>query len=222
MKNKTNKIKQISNLKLLLTNEVHLGNSKVMWNPFMAPYIYGTRHGRHIFNLNETLKLFKRALNFLQISLQKRNKILFVGHPLGYGNKFRSKLMSNDPFKQLSYLPNQSALGGFLTNWSTHQNYREKALNSLNKSIKSKRIDLYEGLSNLQRKPDIIIFFNYKENLNLINEAKKLNIPVIVFLDTIDDPRGIDYPIPCNTKSRKSGKIYMDLISHIIEKNHVK
>ena len=46
-------------------------------------------------------------------------------------------------------------------------------------------------------------------------EAKKLNIPIIVFL-IAPDPDNIDFPIPGNDDARRSINLYCDLIKKTI------
>ena len=50
-----------------------------------------------------------------------------------------------------------------------------------------------------------------------MNEAKKLNIPIIAVLDTNSDPTGIDFPIPGNDDARRSINLYCDLLRSTIK-----
>ena len=49
-----------------------------------------------------------------------------------------------------------------------------------------------------------------------VNEAKKLNIPIIAILDTNSDPTNINFPIPGNDDARRSINLYCDLIKQTI------
>ena len=44
--------------------------------------------------------------------------------------------------------------------------------------------NLFYGLRNLNKKPDLIFIFNAEDNLNVIKEAHKADIPVMCILDT--------------------------------------
>lgn len=219
MKLKNNTITQQLNVKGLLKNDVHLGYHKMLWNPQMAPFIYGIRHQQHVFDLNKTLVYLRKSLVFLSEVLTKKGNVLFVGSPIGYKDSFKLLLEQ----KNLSWIDNGSAVGGLLTNWDTHYNYRKKFYNRVDGKTESRIIKRFEksfgNITQLQTKPDLIVFFDNKLNQGLLKEAVEMNIPVISFLDSNDNPKNIDYPIPANTKSNKAGKFYMDLFSHIIKKS---
>ena len=51
------------------------------------------------------------------------------------------------------------------------------------------------------RKPDIIFLVNPNENQNVIDEANRLNIPIIAIIDSNSSIKGITYPIPANNNS---------------------
>jgi small subunit ribosomal protein S2 len=46
-----------------------------------------------------------------------------------------------------------------------------------------------------------------------IQEARKLNIPVIAILDTNSDPDGVAFPIPGNDDAARALQLYCDLIA---------
>jgi len=49
-----------------------------------------------------------------------------------------------------------------------------------------------------------------------IQEARKLNIPIIAILDTNCDPDGITYPIPGNDDAARAIQTYCDLIADAV------
>ena len=66
-------------LKEMVKNAVHFGHPTHKWNPKMKPYIYGSKYGVHIFDLQKTAKRLVKALNFLEESVKNNKEILFVG-----------------------------------------------------------------------------------------------------------------------------------------------
>jgi small subunit ribosomal protein S2 len=217
MKIKNNlKIKDIIEVKTLLKNDVHLGCHKSSWNPKMTPFIYGIRQDQHLFDLNKTVFLLRQSLIVLTKILETEGQVLFIGHPIGYQRSFTNLLK----IKNIPYLKSGSTIGGLLTNWQTHFLYRNSFLkykkHKVSHGAASRFEKIFGNLSKLTKKPDLIIFFDVTENKGLVNEAIRIDIPIIAFLDTKDSPMNIDYPIPANTKSYKAGKLYFDLFSHII------
>ena len=57
----------------------HFGHQTQRWNPKMLPYIYGSRNGIHIINLDVALQCWARAKKFLTDRAAQGAKILFVG-----------------------------------------------------------------------------------------------------------------------------------------------
>ena len=58
----------------------------------MAPFIKGSRHEQHIFDLNKTIVFLRKSLMFLEEVLKDKGEVLFVGHPVGYKNSFKKIL----------------------------------------------------------------------------------------------------------------------------------
>jgi small subunit ribosomal protein S2 len=46
-----------------------------------------------------------------------------------------------------------------------------------------------------------------------IQEARKLNIPVVAILDTNSDPDGVAYPVPGNDDAARALQLYCDLVA---------
>ena len=63
----------------LLEAGAHFGHQTHRWNPKMKPYIFGDRNGVHIIDLSQTVPLFARALDFVNQTVARGGKVLFVG-----------------------------------------------------------------------------------------------------------------------------------------------
>jgi small subunit ribosomal protein S2 len=61
--------------------------------------------------------------------------------------------------------------------------------------------------------PDLIVVVDTNKEQLAIQEANKLNIPVIAILDSNCNPEGIDYPIPGNDDASRAISLYCDLIA---------
>ena len=212
----------------LLDAGVHFGHKKNYWNPKMAQYVYGTRNGIHVIDLQQTFPLLHNALNFLKGVASKNGKILFVGT-----KRQASELLSDYATKCGQYFVNHRWLGGMLTNWSTVsasiktlQTY-EESLNSENSYFtKKEKLDLDRkrakldrvlgGIRNMGGKPDAIFVIDTNREALAIAEAKRLGIPVVAIIDTNCDPDLIDYAIPGNDDASKAIELYLKLSSEAI------
>jgi len=63
----------------LLEAGAHFGHQTHRWNPRMKPYIFGDRNGVHIIDLSQSVPLFARALDFVNSTVARGGKVLFVG-----------------------------------------------------------------------------------------------------------------------------------------------
>jgi hypothetical protein len=64
--------------------------------------------------------------------------------------------------------------------------------------------------------PDIMFVIDTNKEAIAIQEARKLNIPVIATLDTNCDPDGITYPIPANDDAARAIALYCDLVADTV------
>lgn len=204
-------------MKELLEAGVHFGHQTKRWNPKMKPYIFAARKGIHIIDLQQTLKFFERAYEFIEDASAVGKIILFVC----------TKKQGQDEIKEgaiacgMPYVTHKW-LGGLLTNFSTVKKGVEN-LKKLDELIESGDINKYtkkeakiltkkrdnlekylSGIKDMTKLPDIIIAVDTKREELAIKEANKLNIPVVALVDTNCDPDPIDYVIPGNDDAIRS------------------
>jgi len=196
---------------------VHYGHTPKEWNPKMAPYILYTKYGYHIFDLVKTSKLLRLAGNVLQKKAEKKEKFLFVGT-----SRISSSIVAKQAKRCQSYYINYRWLGGMLTNWATIQKRIDRLkeferletegyLDSLSKkeyNKQRKEMDklrrLFNGIKDMTKLPDAIIFTNQLKDSLAIQECLRLGIPAISIVDSNCNPDLIPYPIPANDDSSSS------------------
>jgi small subunit ribosomal protein S2 len=84
---------------------------------------------------------------------------------------------------------------------------------------KDKLQKVYEGVIDLDRRPDVLFIIGLSQAKTAFEEAKKNNIPVIAVCNTDCNPRLVDYVIPGNDKSEKSISFFANLVAEVIGKN---
>ena len=67
-------------MRQLLEAGVHFGHQTHRWNPKMESFLYGTRNGIHIIDLQQTAPLLYRALDAVRATVAEGGRVLFVGH----------------------------------------------------------------------------------------------------------------------------------------------
>ena len=215
-------------IKALLEAGVHFGHRKNHWNPEMAKYIYGVKNKVHIIDLKQSAYLLYNALRVIYTVASNNGKVLFVNT-----KKQSTDIVKNAAEKCNQYYVNHRWLGGMLTNWTTVSSsiktlkkyeeildseeglYTKKELLDFTRK-KEKLEKAIGGIRNLGGLPDILFVIDVKTHAIAIQEANKLNIPVIAVVDTNSSPKGVDFVIPGNDDSRKSIELYCNLMSEAI------
>jgi small subunit ribosomal protein S2 len=216
-------------MKQLLEAGVHFGHQAKRWNPKMKKYLFIERNGIFIIDLQKTLRKFKEAYNFVKDACSEGGKIIFVGT-----KKQAQEVIQEEALRcNMSYV-NQRWLGGMLTNFDTIQksltrlkkieemknngNYAgltKKEASKLEKK-RQKMEKVLKGIKDMDRLPDAVFIIDTKRERIAVNEANKLEIPVIAIVDTNADPDGIEYPIPGNDDAIRSLKLITSHISDAV------
>ena len=72
------------------------------------------------------------------------------------------------------------------------------------------------GIADMKKVPDLVFIIDTNYESLAIQEAVKLNIPIVAILDSNSNPDGIDYPIPGNDDARRAIDLYCSLIKETI------
>ncbi|WP_295746512.1 30S ribosomal protein S2 [uncultured Limosilactobacillus sp.] len=198
-------------MKQLLEAGVHFGHQTRRWNPKMKPYIFTERNGIYIIDLQKTVKMIGTAYNYMKDVAANDGVILFVGT-----KKQAQDSIEEEATRAGVYYVNHRWLGGTLTNWKTIQS-RIARLKELKKmttdgtfdvlpkkevAVLTKQREKLEhflgGIEDMPRIPDVVYIVDPHKEQIAVNEAKKLNIPIVAMVDTNTDPDDIDVIIPSN------------------------
>ena len=132
------------------------------------------------------------------------------------------------------YYINRRWLGGMLTNFETirgrvnklreledfmnsghAEKLPKKEIAKLNREL-GKLSKTLGGIKDMRGLPDLIFIVDQKKEDIAIQEANKLNIPVICLADTNADPDGINYIIPGNDDAIRSIKLITSKLADAI------
>ena len=223
-------------LKEMIDAGVHFGHQTKYWNPKMKPFIFTTYKKLHIINLEKSVEQFNKALQFIAKISKNNSKILFVGTKRAARELVKKHAIDCD----MPYVNNRW-LGGTLTNFNTVKKSIEK-LENLNSDISSnisgalmtkketlvvkKQITKLDknlsGIKKLTKVPDALFIIDTGYERIAIQEANKLNIPVIAIVDSNNSFDGVDYMIPGNDDSMSSIDLFLTEVTKIIKNNRVK
>ncbi len=217
-----------TSMKKMLEAGVHFGHRSRFWHPKMDQYIYGTRNGVHIINLEKTLPLFNDVLNFASKTAAAGRTILFVGTKRAAGDIMKEEAMRCG----MPYV-NHRWLGGMMTNYKTikasikrlkdleflaEENFsqfgKKEALIMTREMTKLERS--LGGIKDLGGIPDVVFVVDIGHEKNAIAESKKLGLPIIGIVDTNHNPEGIDYVVPGNDDSIRAIGYYAREIANAV------
>ncbi len=198
-------------MKQLLEAGVHFGHQTKRWNPKMKDYIFGSRNGIYIIDLQKTVRLFKEAYKFVVDTVAKGDNILFVGT-----KKQAQDSIFEEAQRAGMFYVNQRWLGGTMTNFRTikknvdHLKKLEKMKEDgtfaalpkkevlrLEKEL-AKMEKILGGIKLMNKLPGGIFIIDPRKERIAVHEARKLSIPIVSIVDTNCDPDEVDYIIPGN------------------------
>ncbi|MEE9402480.1 MAG: 30S ribosomal protein S2 [Desulfobacteria bacterium] len=198
-------------MKELLEAGVHFGHQTRRWNPKMKTYIFGARNGIYIIDLQQTVRMFKTAYEFVVDTVANGESVLFVGTK----KQARDSIYEEANRCEMFYVHNRW-LGGMLTNFETMKKGIERlkhltaifADGSVNRCTKKEGLRLDKervkldnnlgGIRDMGRLPGALFVVDAKNENIAVREARRLGIPVVAIVDSNCNPDEIDYIIPGN------------------------
>ena len=224
----------VTTIRQLLESGAHFGHQTNRWNPKMKRYIFGSRNGIYIIDLQQTLTRFREAYDFVRNTAARGEKVLFVGT-----KKQAQDIVASEAMRSQQFYVNQRWLGGMLTNFATIkksldrlQEYEHMQDAGLWESLPKKevlqlqkKIDKLEkllgGIKQMDALPGAVFIIDCKKEKIAISEAKKLGIPTVAIVDTNCDPEDIDYVIPGNDDAIRTIRLVTSrLADAVIEGMH--
>jgi small subunit ribosomal protein S2 len=220
----------IPSLSDMLKAGMHFGHSTSRWHPKMKEFIFGSRQGVHIIDLEKTQAQLTAALDALKGVAERGGTILFVGtKPQAQASIKKYADACDMPYVLHRWL------GGTLTNFSQIRktlqrmkmlkDQREKG--ELKKYTKKEQIMIareiedmehkFGGIQRVTRAPDAVFIIDVRNEKTALKESNVTNIPVIAMCDTNSNPKGVTHIIPANDDARKSIELVCNLVCDAIK-----
>lgn len=215
-----------ASMKEMLEAGVHFGHQTKRWNPKMKPYIFGARNGIYIIDLQQTVRMFKSACDFIVDTVAQGKSVLYVGTK----KQAREAIYEEANRSEMFYVHNRW-LGGMLTNFQTIKKSIDR-LNHLNDIENDGSINLYPkkerlqlakerqkldanlgGIRSMKKLPGAMFVVDPKNEAIAIREARRLGIPIVALVDTNCDPDNIDHLIPGNDDAIRSIRLITSRIT---------
>lgn len=179
-------------VKDLFDARVHFGHKEGSLNDYMRPYLYGSRLGHLIFDLDITAEHLSKALNFTAHIAYRGGIICFFNR-----NALNAHIVEKTAQECGEYAHTRFWRGGIFTNANNQ-------------------------FGAVTRLPDLCIFMNTQNNIlsqhTAVRDSAKMLIPSIGIVDSNCDPKLITYPVPGNDDSPAAIELYCKLFKAAILK----
>lgn len=216
-------------LEELVKAGAHFGHQTKRWNPKMAPFIYGSREGVHIFDLAKTKEKLEEALTVIKNASKEGKRIVLLA------TKKQAKVKVEEVAKEAgAFWVNERWLGGTITNF----NQIKKSIRKLSdmkakmeageykgrtkkeRLLIQREIDRLErffgGIAQMEDVPDLLFVVDTKREIGAIKEARMKGIEVVGIVDTNSDPTPVDYLIPMNDDATRAINYVLELVRDAI------
>ena len=162
---------EVVTMRELLECGVHFGHQTKRWNPKMSKFIFTSRNGIHVIDLQQTIKLIKKSFNIVRDTVKNGGSILFVGTK----KQAQEAIVTNAENCGMPYIHHRW-LGGTLTNNVTLRN----SINKLKKYQTMKDDGTLDQLSNKEASRKLKTLTRLEYYLGGIKEMTQL--PSLVFI----------------------------------------
>jgi small subunit ribosomal protein S2 len=201
----------------LLMAGTHFGHLTRRWNPKMKKFIFMEKNDIYIIDIKKTLAMLEYTCEEVAKIVRSGEKVLFVGT-----KKQAKDIIRIEAERCGQFFVNERWLGGTLTNFitvkrsikrlknlekmatdGTYEKLTKKEILRIERE-KEKLVKVLGGIKEMVKLPGAVFVVDVKKEAIAVQEADRLNIPIIGLIDTNSDPDLIDFPIPGNDDAFKS------------------
>lgn len=210
--------KPTSLIERLFAVGAHFGFSKSRRHPTVSPYLFGTKHGTDIFDLEKTSALLEETKNVLFEAGKKGDVVLFVGTKTEIAHLVKTAAEKVEaPFVTNRWI------GGMLTNAQEIKKRitRLKDLTEQGESgelerkyTKKERVLIgremdklsfnFGSIRNMDRMPRFMLVVDPRHDWIAVNEARHMKIPIIGISSSDGNLSRITYPVVANDALQSS------------------
>jgi len=192
----------------------HFGYAPSRRHPSTSGYIFGSKGGTEIFDLEKTAALLGEATDAMKKLAEQRKTVLFVGGKA----EAREAVKRTADRLGLPYVASRW-IGGSLTNFQEIKKRlaRLSEITDMNESGESAKFTkrerllrdreaadlevMFGGLKGLTKVPDAMFVIDPRQESAAVAEARQLNLPIFALMNSDCDRTLVTYPIPGNDAS---------------------
>ncbi len=202
----------------------HFGFTKSRRHPTVEPYLFGTKQGTDIIDLEKTEVLLKNAGDVLREAGKAGKSVLFVctkeeiaplvksaaekvGMPYVV-NRWIGGMLTNFPEvrKRLQRLADLTAQG---ISGELERKYTKKERVVIGRELE-KLVYNFDGIKTLDRLPSILVIVDPRHNAIAVEEAQAMHIPVVGITSSDVNLRNINHPVVMNDSLQASVTVVLE------------
>jgi len=205
----------------------HFGFKKSRRHPTVIPYLYTTKDGSDIIDLEKTNALLESAKEVLKEAGLHGKTVLFVGT-----KDEVSRIVKATAEKTESLYVTNRWIGGMLTNFSEikkrinrlealtnekesgelERKYTKKERVMISREVEKLSFNFF-GISKMQKLPDYVLVVDPRHDAIAVTEAKERSIPVIAIMSSDCNASLVDYPVVANDALQSSVSLILAELS---------
>jgi small subunit ribosomal protein S2 len=209
----------------------HFGFTKRRRHPTVAPYLFGSKDGSDIFDLEKTAGLLTDAAEIMEHAGAERKTVLFVGT-----KDEIAKLVKGVAERiAMPYVANRW-IGGMLTNFAEIQKRVKRLLELTSqgesgelerKYTKKERVMIgrelqklsfnFGGIKAMEKLPDLIVIVDPRHEETAVREARALGIKTLGISSTDGDISKVSCPVLLNDALQSSVRLALDELAAAYE-----
>ena len=202
----------------------HFGFQKSRRHPTVTPYLFGSKQGTDIFDLEKSTELLAEAKEVLEKAGQEGKTVLFVGT-----KEEVAKLVKSRAEKiEAPYVVNRW-IGGMITNFGEIKKRLARLANLTEegesgelerKYTKKERVVIgreiaklnfnFGGIKALEKNPDLLVIVDPRHDHIAATEARDKGIKVVAITSSDNDLSQVDYPVVVNDSLQSSVSLVLD------------
>lgn len=215
-------------MRKLIEAGVGFGHRTSVWNPKMAPYIWGHKNDVHLIDVSKTAFLLQKAADFLESVATQGKAILWVGTK----KSAQDSVLSAGQKLGMPYVSHRW-VGGTLSNFpqvkksvtkllhfqdiidraetEEFTQYTKKELNVFRKNVERLKKNV-GGIVGLRWPVGAVVLVDVRKESAALREAVAMGVPVVALVDTNCDPSLVDYVIPGNDDAPRSVSLLVNYL----------
>lgn len=205
----------------------HFGYSRARRHASVKPYLYGSKNGVDIIDLEATAKMLDAATAFLTELGKSGKTVLLVGTKPEIRDLVETAAKEMEaPFVTRRWI------GGALTNW-TEIKKRIARLKSLTEKFTKGELEKYTkkerllfereleslkedfgGFASLEGAPGALLVIDPRQESIAVEEAAKMKIPTVALMNSDCDARAVTHGILANDAALESVKYFLSVLQN--------